>query len=347
MMSKPSTYTPRFTGGHKQTLFAWARPRRFPHLPAATERIFDVAADARVLAHCHAHPDGPRRTLILLHGLEGSSMAHYMRGVADKAWAAGWNVVRLNQRNCGGTERLSRGLYHSGLTHDVQFVMRELIERDRVPAVAVAGYSLGGNLALKLAGELGDAAPPELVGVCAVSPTMDLAACVAALERKSNVAYEWNFVRNLKGRLRRKAAAVPGLFPLEPLKRIWTVRQFDEAYTAPHHGFRDAYDYYHRASAMRVIERIHVPALIITAEDDPFVPVSTFRDAAVTSNPHITVVITRHGGHCAYVEQSQHGYDGYWAEREIVRFIEHQVRPGRDAASGSSRTQDLSPTLRA
>ena len=98
---------------------------------------------------------------------------------------------------------------------------------------------------------------------------------------------------------------------------------------------------------MRVIERIHVPALIITAEDDPFVPVSTFRDAAVTSNPHITVVITRHGGHCAYVEQAQHGYDGYWAEREIVRFIEHQVRPGRDAASGSSRTQDLSPTLRA
>ena len=316
----PSEYHPRFTGGHKQTLFAWARPRRFPNLPAPAERFFDVAADARVLAHCHAHADGPRQTLILLHGLEGSSMAHYMRGIADKAWAAGWNIVRLNQRNCGGTERLSRGLYHSGLTHDVQFVMRELIERDRVPTVAVAGYSLGGNLTLKLAGELGDAAPAELVGVCAVSPTMDLAACVAALERKSNIAYEWNFVRNLKGRMRRKAAAVPGLFSLEPLKRIWTVRQFDEAYTAPHHGFRDADDYYHRASAMRVIDRIRVPALIITAADDPFVPVSTFRDPAVTSNPHVTVVITPHGGHCAYVEQARDDYDGYWAEREIVRF---------------------------
>ena len=355
-MFEPSTYTPRFTGGHKQTLYAWARPRQFPNLPAPSERFFDVAAEARVLAHCHFQHDpslpavasakaGP--TLILLHGLEGSSMAHYMRGIAEKAWAAGWNVVRLNQRNCGGTERLSRGLYHSGLTHDVQFVMRELLQRDRVPAVAVAGYSLGGNLALKLAGELGDAAPAQLVGVCAVSPTMDLAACVAALERTSNIAYEWNFVRNLKGRMRRKAAAVPGLFSLEPLKRIWTVRQFDEAYTAPHHGFRDADDYYYRASAMRVIDRIRVPALILTSEDDPFVPVATFREPAVTSNPNITVVVTPHGGHCAYVEQAQNGYDGYWAEREIVRFIEHQARHGQDAASAASRAPDLSPTLRA
>ena len=135
----------------------------FRRLPAPVERYFDVAPDARVLAHCHWQPDGREQpTLILLHGLEGSSMAHYMRGIADKAWAAGWNVVRLNQRNCGGTEHLSRGLYHSGLTHDPSFVMRELIDRDGVPAVAVAGYSLGGNLALKLAGELGDAAPPEL-----------------------------------------------------------------------------------------------------------------------------------------------------------------------------------------
>ena len=98
--------------------------------------------------------------------------------MADKAWAAGWNVVRLNQRNCGGTERLSRGLYHSGLTHDPLFVMRELIDADGLPAIAIAGYSLGGNLALKLAGELGDDAPPQLSAVCAVSPTMDLAVCV-------------------------------------------------------------------------------------------------------------------------------------------------------------------------
>jgi predicted alpha/beta-fold hydrolase len=351
-MFTPAPYRPRFTGGHKQTLYAWARPRRFPHLPVATERYFDVAADARVLAHCHSRGDTGGRggkgerggaaerapTLVLLHGLEGSSMAHYMRGIADKAWAAGWDVVRLNQRNCGGTERLSRGLYHSGLTHDVKHVVSELLERDGVPAVAVAGYSLGGNLALKLAGEFADDAPPGLVGVCAVSPVMDLVSCVKALERRSNYPYEWNFVRNLKSRMRRKAAAFPHEFSVEPLARIRTVRQFDEAYTAPHHGFRDAADYYHRASALRVVDRIRVPALIITAEDDPFVPVSTFRDPAVTSNPHLTVVITPHGGHCAYVERPDGVYDGYWAEREIVRFVAYQFRRRRDAASELSQT---------
>ena len=321
---RPSEYRPLLTGGHTQTLYAWARRRHFPNLPAPIERYFDVAPDARVLAHCHWHrkaADHP--TLLLLHGLEGSSLTHYMYGISDKAWAAGWNVVRLNQRNCGGTERLSRGLYHSGLTHDPLYVIRDVIASDGIRAVAVAGYSLGGNLALKLAGELGTAAPPELKGVCAVSPTMDLGLCVEALERRSNVAYEWNFVRNLKARMRRKAAAFPGEYSRRALRRVWTVRQFDEAYTAPHHGFRDATDYYHRASAMRVIDRVHVPALIITAADDPFVPTSPFLEPSVTGNPKITVVITPHGGHCAYLERAEPGYDGYWAEREVVRFARH------------------------
>jgi hypothetical protein len=327
-------YRPRFTGGHLQTLYAWAKPRRFPALPAPVMRYFDVAPDARVLAHCHWH-ERPREhpTLLLLHGLEGSSLAHYMCGISDKAWAAGWNVVRLNQRNCGRTEHLSRGLYHSGLTDDPAFVMRELIAADGVRAIAMAGYSLGGNLTLKLAGELGETPPPELKAVCAVSPTMDLASCVEALERRSNLVYELNFVRNLKARMRRKAAAFPGAFPLEPLRRIWTVRQFDEAYTAPHHGFRDAADYYDRASARRVADRIRVPALILAAEDDPFVPAAAFRDPALTGNPHVTVAITPHGGHCAFVERAGDGYDGYWAEREIVRFASAHLSGGPDHLS--------------
>src|SRR6476646_8833919 len=182
-------------GGHKQTLYAWAKPRRFLRLPEPVERFFQVAPDARVMAHCHWHERADRHpTFILLHGLEGSSQAHYMRGIADKAWAAGWNVVRLNQRNCGGTEHLSRGLYHSGLTHDPLFVLHELIRTEGIRQVAVAGYSLGGNLTLKLAGEVGAGELPELKAVCAVSPTMDLSACVEALERRSNIAYEFNFV---------------------------------------------------------------------------------------------------------------------------------------------------------
>jgi predicted alpha/beta-fold hydrolase len=339
-----SEFRPRFSSGHVQTLYAWARPRAFPRLPAAETRYFDVTPDARVLAHCHWH-DTPRDhpTLILLHGLEGSSRAHYMAGMADKAWARGWNVVRLNQRNCGETEHLSRGLYHSGLTHDPLFVLRELIAVDGIRAIAVAGYSLGGNLTLKLAGDLGDAAPVELKAVCAVSPTMDLAVCVRALERGSNVAYQWNFVRRLKARMRRKAAVVPGVFTLEPLRRIWTVRQFDEAYTAPHHGFRDAEDYYHRASAMRVIDRIRVPALILTAKDDPFVPVEPFQHPSVTGNPRVTTVVTAYGGHCAFVAHPTRDYDGYWAEEEVVRFVTAHA----NGPSTSARTPVPSLSLRA
>jgi predicted alpha/beta-fold hydrolase len=326
---EPSAYRPRFAGGHTQTLYAWARRRPLPSLPVAEPRHFDVAADARILAHCHWQDDRrDRPVLLLLHGLEGSSSAHYMRGIADKAWRAGFNVVRLNQRNCGGTEHLSRGLYHSGLTHDPLFVIRELIATDGIRAVAVAGYSLGGNLTLKLAGELGTTMP-QLVAACAVSPTMDLGVCVEALERKANIPYQFNFVRNLKARMRRKAAAFPGDFSLDPLRRVWTVRQFDEAYTAPHHGFDGASDYYHRASALRVVDRISVPTLILTAQDDPFVPVTPFRDPALRANPHITVHLTRHGGHCAFLETPANGYDGYWAEREIVRFVSAAIDQGK------------------
>jgi uncharacterized protein len=308
------------------TLYAWGKPRAFPTLPPSQIRYFDVAPGSRVLAHCHwqsrpwEHP-----TLIALHGLESSSEAHYVRGLADKAFAVGFNAVRLNQRNCGGTEYLSDSLYHSGLTEDPIAVVRELRDVDGLPAFAVAGYSLGGNLALKLAGDYGANAPPELRAVCAVSPTMDLAVCVNALEDKENAVYQWHFVRNLKRRMRRKGLAFPGKWSLDALRRIRSIREFDDAYTAPHHGFRDAADYYHRASAMRVIDHISIPTLIITAADDPFVPPGPFKEAAVVNNRNITVTLTPHGGHCGFVEESTANYDGYWAEREIIEFVRQRV----------------------
>lgn len=333
---------PRWAGGHKMTLYAWARRRTFPELPAAEERYFDVAPDARVLAHCHWQPHPAERlTLVALHGLEGSSEAHYMRGVAAKAWARGFNVIRLNQRNCGGTEHLSAGLYHSGLTADPMFVMRELIERDGLSRIAFAGYSLGGNLALKLAGELGGEAPPALIGVAAISPVIELDACVRAIERPENRMYEWNFCRNLQSRMRRKARAWPGMFDLTGLWRVWSIREFDERYTAPHHGFHGASDYYYRASAMRVIDRIALPALIVTAEDDPFVPPEPFRDPRVTGNPHITTVITRHGGHCGFICEPN-GDDGYWAERMIVDFID-AYQWGREPSASSNKRANSGP----
>jgi predicted alpha/beta-fold hydrolase len=313
----------RLAGSHRMTLYAWARARQFPQLPAAVERYFDVAADARVLAHCHWQPNPESHvTLILLHGLEGSSEAHYMRGMADKAWSRGFNIVRLNQRNCGGTEHLSRGLYHSGLTADPRAVIEELIGKDGLTAFAMAGYSLGGNLTMKLAGEAGATDLPQLKAVAAVSPVIELEACMQAIERRANRIYEWNFCRNLQGRMRRKARLYPGVFNLEGLWKVWSIRTFDDRYTAPHHGFDGASDYYHRASAMRVIDRVARPALIISAADDPFVPPEIFHAPAVANNPHITTIVTPHGGHCAFVAEPN-GYDGYWAERAAVEFLAH------------------------
>jgi predicted alpha/beta-fold hydrolase len=315
------TTTPRLRGGHRMTLFTWARPRRFPDLPPAVPRYFDVAADARVLAECHWQARAwERSTLLLFHGLEGSSRAHYMRGMADKAFAAGMNVVRLNQRNCGGTEHLSVGLYHSGLTADPAAVIRELTEVDGLRSIAIAGYSLGGNLALKLAGDYGNAPPRALKSIVAVSPTLELGVCVDALERRENVLYEMNFVRNLKRRMRLKAQLFPDVYRVNELRRVRTVRQFDELFTAPYHGFRDAADYYHRASAMRVISGIRVPTLVIVADDDPFVPLTPFSSDELVRNPHVHVVMTHHGGHCGFVSNAALANRGYWAEARVVEF---------------------------
>ncbi len=345
--------------GHTMTIYAWARRRRFPELPAAVSRHFDVAPSTRLLARCHWQPEPRRRpTLVLLHGLEGSADSHYMLGIADKGFRRGFNVVRLNQRNCGDTDHLSVGVYHSGLTADPAAVLRELAEGDGLPALVVIGYSLGGNLALRLAGELGEGSRPEVRAFAAVSPTLDLTACADALERGENRLYQWNFVRDLRRRLRRKARLYPDHYTTAHLPRIRTVRQFDEAYTAPLSGFRDAADYYYRASSLRVIGRARRPTLIITAEDDPFIPVEPFRSPEVLGNPHLTLLVTRHGGHCGFISARRAraaGGDGYWAEEAVVRFAAEAVdgppataRPRPPATrEGEPRTPGPHPAPRA
>jgi predicted alpha/beta-fold hydrolase len=321
-MSDSFVPLPTLRGGHRMTLYSWGNPRYFPRLPPPTMRYFDVDRDARVLAHCHWQSEPwARPALLVLHGLNASSDAHYMRGIASKAFAQGMSVVRLNQRNCGDTEHLSAGLFHSGLTSDARRVIDELTSVDGLTVIGVAGYSLGGNLALKLAGEYGDQPPAVVRAIVAVSPILEIGECVAALERPENVLYQWNFVRDLKSRMRRKERVRPGFFDLAPLRRIRTVREFDAAYTAPHFGFKDADDYYYRASAMRVIDRVRVPTLIISAEDDPFVPSEAFRNHKLTTNPCITLLLCKHGGHCGFVGPRSGEDDGYWAENQIVKFV--------------------------
>ena len=308
--------------GHAMTVFTWARSRQFPDLPAAEPRLFRTAPDTQVLAHCFWQPSrATAPTVLVLHGLEGSTEAHYMRGLAAKAWRRGWNAVLLNQRNCGGTDHLTPTLYHSGLTLDPREVIRTMAREDGVRAVGVIGYSLGGNLAVKLSGELDGTDPLPVNGVVAVSPTIDLELCVRAIERRRNIPYHYNFVRNLKRHLRRKARFWPDLYDLRRLASIWTIRQFDEVYTAPAHGFQNAADYYHRASALRDIHRVATPTLILASADDPFVPPSQFRDPALAGNPHIGVGLQSSGGHCGFAGAPASADDGYWAETTAIEFL--------------------------
>jgi len=310
--------------GHVITIYAWARGRTYPGLPAPETRLIRVDAESQVRADCFWQPERTASpTLLCLHGLEGSSEKHYMRGLAHKALRRGWNVVLLNQRNCGGTEHLTPGLYHSGLTADPIAVIRALASDERLNRFSVAGYSLGGNLAIKLAGELPDHPDLPVVSVAAVCPTIDLALCSDALNWRQNLLYQLNFLKGLKARMRRKALAFPGRYDLAPLDAIRTIRQFDDTYTAPSHGFGTAARYYELASAVRVVDRITVPALIIAAKDDPFVPVSQYQGAVIRSNSNVRVSLHNHGGHCGFVGRPTADSDGYWAEQTAVDFLSH------------------------
>jgi predicted alpha/beta-fold hydrolase len=312
----------RLSNGHAMTIFAWVRSRQFPALPAPEPRLMRVSDDTQVLAHCYWQPHRAQRpTLLAMHGLEGSSGVHYMRGLADKAWRRGWNAVLLNQRNCGGTEQLTPGLYHSGLTSDPREVMRQLAKSEHLTRFGVVGYSLGGNLSLKLAGELqGDREVPVRAAV-AVCPILEIGECVHALERRSNSIYQFNFLRNLKSRMRRKDKAWPGAFDISQLARIWSIRAFDDAYTAPFWGYGDAANYYYQVSAMRVIDRIDIPALILAAKDDPFVPSAQFLEDGVRNSRHVRVLLSEHGGHCGFVSAPSVTDDGYWAESTAIAFL--------------------------
>jgi len=314
-------FVPRrfFRNRHVQTL-AGNFLRRRNLLPSPEERLFGIEKNVQLMCHCHWQPDRARRsTVVIVHGLEGSSLSQYVIGTGSKAWETGMNVVRMNMRNCGGTDRLSSTLYHSGLSGDVGAVARTLIEQDGLKRIGLVGYSMGGNLVLKLAGEWSDKAPKELMAVAAISPAMDLAASVDALHAKSNRVYEWKFLLSLMRSYRRKRMLFPDLYR-PPSRFPRNIREFDDLVTAPYSGFAGAQDYYTRAAAARVAEKIAVPTLVVHAADDPFIRILPETRAKLIANPNITLVETEHGGHCAFLAHPN-GYDGRWAERQIIQFF--------------------------
>jgi predicted alpha/beta-fold hydrolase len=309
-------------GGHLQTLAAFFLKRRIK-LPAAEQRLIEVEPGISVLCHCHWQQDRRNAlTLIVVHGLEGSSESQYMLGIARKGLAAGMNVVRMNQRNCGGMDHCAPTLYNSGRSADVAAVARDIVERDGVPGFVLIGFSMGGNLVLKLAGEWGREGPGEFRGVAAVCPAINLAAGADALHEPANRIYEYYFLLQLFQRFRRKARLFPRIFDASRLRGVRTLRDFDDRVTAYYCDFTGADDYYARAAAANVIERIARPALVIHAANDPFIRILTETRQKLISNHNVIYVETEDGGHCAFVGERDPdaAYDGRWAERDVVEF---------------------------
>ena len=322
--AKPFKAHSVLSGGHAQTLgaYAWPRRYRFQRFSNIDEsRLFEVEQGVRVLGHCRWQPrPAESPTIILWHGIEGSTASVYMIATADKAFRAGYNVIRLNFRNCGGTEHLTPTLYHGGLSGDLRAILDELVTKDGLGRMYLIGFSLGGNVVLKLAGEFGENIPKQIAGICAVSPSVDLAASTRLILHKKNWVYHGNFVRNLKRKVRAKHKLFPDRYDLTKLPLVKTLRDFDEYFTSVASGFADADDYYYRCSSARVVEQIRVPTLILHSQDDPFIPFEPLREKAFANNPYLLLVRTEKGGHVAFIASKTEGEDRFWAENRAVEF---------------------------
>ena len=349
------TFKPRrfLANGHLQTVVGNYLPRA-NRLPLPERTLVEVEAASagkpasRVLCDCHWQPEqvrGERLTVVLVHGLEGSSNSQYIIGNANKLWHAGCNIVRMNMRNCGiwdgaaarsepdetneagGTAgdmaALSPTLYHSGMSGDVLAVASHFIRTYGLQALALVGYSMGGNLVLKLTGEVTQVSFPQLKAVVGVSPAIDLGPSADALHLPVNRLYEWKFLHAMKKRFRRKARLFPWRYSTARLMGIRTLREFDDRITAFYEGFDGADDYYFRVSAARTIDRIAVPALVLHALDDPFVRLTQDTRCRLLANPLIALVETRNGGHCAFLAArgADLNDDGYWAEETLRSFL--------------------------
>ncbi|MEO6911113.1 MAG: alpha/beta fold hydrolase [Edaphobacter sp.] len=317
--------------GHLQTILGNYLPRT-NSLPPAEAHLVEVSPatehqiSSQVLCHCHWQTEdvrAARPTVIIVHGLEGSSDSQYVIGNSNKFWQAGCNIVRMNMRNCCGTEALTPTLYHSGLSGDVFAVMRFFISLHHLQSIALIGYSMGGNLVLKLAGDAGSTPPPQLHSVVGISPVIDLAPSADALHLPQNRIYEMKFVHAMIRRFRRKVALFPGIYDPNRANGIRSLRQFDERIISLYSGFSGADDYYDRVAAARVIDDITVPTLILNSLDDPFIRLAADTRDKILANPNVTFIETAQGGHCAFLDQPDPatGYDGYWAEHVLTRFI--------------------------
>ncbi len=306
-------FQPLFRNPHLQTIAAhlWMRDgeeRRFP----LRRRLYRTEPEVQVLVESQ-RPDGQAAgEIVMVHGLEGSGGAGYIRSLSGAALRAGFAAHRFHMRTCGGTEHLCSTLYHAGLTSDLACVLRMLADEGRGP-VFLVGFSLGGNVVLKLTGELGEGASPLVRGVCAVSAPLDLAASARRIADRENRIYERRFVGQMRSRL-----CATGRYTRTHFAGARSIMDIDERITAPSFGFRDAANYYRTQSAIRYVESIRIPALLLQSRDDTLVPFESFGAEVTRRNPRIELVLTDYGGHLGFLGRKPHRF---WADHLILDWI--------------------------
>lgn len=304
-------------GSHLQTLYPAFLPR--PAVPYRRERWDTPDDDFIDLDWTDDRPGAP--IVALFHGLEGDSRSHYALALMGAIRQRGWNGVVVHFRGCGGEENRLPRAYHSGDTHEAAWVLPRLKSRCAGVPLFVCAVSLGANLLLKWLGENGPAARDLVARAAAVSAPLDLMAAGDALERGFSRVYTRHFLKSLKPKTLAKLIRFPGLFDRERLVRARTMRQFDDAFTAPVHGFRDTDDYWTRCSSKPWLSRIEVPTLVLNARNDPFLPEAALPGPADVA-PHVVLEFPREGGHVGFVSGPFPGNIGWLPQRLLCFFRE-------------------------
>jgi predicted alpha/beta-fold hydrolase len=264
-----------------------------------------------------------RPRLLFLHGLEGTIWSHYVAGFFAEALRRGWAADLLIFRGCGDEPNIGPRFYHSGETGDIGFALdRVLTEHPDCP-VLLAGVSLGGNVLLKFLGERGDSLPAVVRGGAAISVPYDLERGARHLQRGFSRIYDRHFLKTLRAKARAKLARYPDLFDRAALERAGSIYEFDDAVTAPVHGFADAHDYYSRSSSIHFLARVARPTLLLSSVDDPFLPADVLDEVRVRArdNSRLTVEFTARGGHVGFVAGSVPFRPSYYAEWRACEFL--------------------------
>ncbi|MEF8938966.1 MAG: alpha/beta fold hydrolase [Salinivenus sp.] len=326
MLVRSSTYAPPplLSNGHLQTLVA-SLLRRVDFAYDRRERIDTTDRDFLDLDWAAARPDAASsRVAVLSHGLEGSTDRSYMRGMARALTRRGWDVCAWNLRGCSGPPNRHAATYHSGKTEDLARVVDHVLDRGYATA-ALVGFSLGGNLTLKYLGERGPAVDDRIRGAAAFSVPVDLKASSRQIGRATNWHYTQYFLRSLGRKIRRKAEQHPDVVRARALRQVRTLRDFDDAYTAPLNGFRDADTYYRAASSKPLLSAIAVPTLLVNAANDPFLAASCYPTDRAAGHPYLTLEVPPSGGHVGFVTLD--GSGEYWSERRAASFLAVAPRP--------------------